>query len=68
MKNVRSPLLVIHGDRDELVPLDMGQQLFEAANEPKRFYNVTGASHNDTYIIGGDAYFDALESWIQGLA
>ena len=39
------PLLVIHGDRDGVVPLSNGQALFDAAPEPKRFLLVSGARH-----------------------
>ena len=37
IKNIRSPVMVMHGDQDETIPHDMGRQLFDAANEPKRF-------------------------------
>ena len=62
--SVQSPVMVMHGDRDEIVPLDMGRQLFDAANEPKRFYTIENAGHNDTYLAGGNAYFDALASFL----
>ncbi len=68
IKNVRSPVMVLHGDQDETIPHDMGRQLFDAANEPKRFYTIEGAAHNDTYQAGGDAYFDALRRFIEGPA
>lgn len=41
------PLLICHGDADEIIPLSMGQRLFEAANEPKRFVLLPGLGHND---------------------
>ena len=61
-----TPLLVIHGDLDEVVPFDMGRRLFEAANEPKTFHPVLGAGHNDTYIRGGETYFEAIEAFMKG--
>ena len=64
IKDVRSPLMVLHGDRDEIAPFELGRELFEAANEPRRFYTIAGAGHNDTYLVGGEAYFEALESFI----
>ena len=64
IKDVRSPVLVLHGDRDDIVPIDVGRELFEAANEPKRFYTIAGAGHNDTYLVGGARYFDELERFI----
>jgi fermentation-respiration switch protein FrsA (DUF1100 family) len=41
------PLLIVHGTEDRLVPFAMGKELFEAANEPKRFVPVAGAHHEN---------------------
>jgi fermentation-respiration switch protein FrsA (DUF1100 family) len=60
IRHVRSPLLVLHGQRDEIVPFSQGRRVFEGANEPKRFYAIPDAGHNDTYVAGGEAYFVAL--------
>ncbi len=62
---VKTPLLVVHGDQDEIVPFDMGRELFDAAREPKWFYPIAGAGHNDTYVVGGDAYFEALGAFVK---
>ena len=67
IKRINVPLLVLHGDRDEVVPYQLGRELFEAANEPKQFYTIENAGHNDTYIIGGEGYIAALERFIQSL-
>ena len=65
IKDVRAPVMVVHGDRDETAPFDMGRELYEAANEPKRFYSVEGAGHNDTYLVGGPVYYEALEAFLR---
>jgi len=44
---LKRPVFIIHGDRDELIPFSMGERLFAAANEPKKFYPVPGCRHND---------------------
>jgi fermentation-respiration switch protein FrsA (DUF1100 family) len=62
---IKTPLLVLHGDHDEIVPISQGREVFAAAAEPKRFYAIRGAGHNDTYLIGGDAYFAALREAIE---
>lgn len=64
---LRVPLLVLHGDRDITVPFAQGRRLFEAAPEPKRFFTIPGASHNDTYFIGGDAYWQAWKEFLNEL-
>lgn len=65
VRRIRVPLLVIHGDRDEVIPYAQGRQVFEAAPGPKEFYAIPGAHHNDTYLVGGDDYFAALKSFIE---
>lgn len=62
---VDSPVLILHGDRDDIVPMDEGRELFEAANDPKQFYTIDGAGHNDTYYVGGESYFQALELFLE---
>lgn len=64
---VKAPLLFFHGDNDEIVPYRYGRELFEAAPEPKEFVTLEGAGHNDTYLIGGNAYFRKIQDYIGGL-
>jgi hypothetical protein len=64
---LRMPLLVLHGDRDEVVPFAQGRRVFDAAPEPKKFLAIPGASHNDTYVVGGQAYWQALRAFLEGL-
>jgi fermentation-respiration switch protein FrsA (DUF1100 family) len=65
LKAVRMPVLVLHGDQDTIIPYALGQAVFEAANEPKRFYRIPGADHNDTHLVGGDAYFDTIAGFVR---
>ncbi len=51
------PKLFIHGDKDDIIPIELGRQVFEAAKPPKSFLLVPGANHNDTYHVGGATYF-----------
>lgn len=44
---VRAPLLIVHGERDRVVPIRFGRKLFAAAREPKLFAAIPGAGHND---------------------
>ncbi len=61
LPRISVPILVIHGDRDDIVPLQLGQQVFDAARDPKTFYLVSGAGHNDLYQVGGTPYFQRLK-------
>lgn len=60
IERVRAPVLVLHGTEDEIVPFSMGKELFERANEPKHFYPIQSAGHNDTSVVGGWAYYQRL--------
>ena len=65
---LRAPLLVVHGDRDAIVPISEGRALFDAAPEPKTFHVVGGAGHNDLVEIAAADYPAAITSWARRLA
>lgn len=50
--SVTLPLLLIHGDKDRVIPVKFGQKLFESANEPKQALIIPGAGHNNLYEFG----------------
>ena len=64
---VTAPVLFFHGDRDDIVPLRLGQELYDATKAPKEFVTLVGAGHNDTYLIGGMEYFRKFRSFIDEL-
>ena len=64
LARVTMPVLVIHGDYDTIVPIALGREVFDAAREPKSFYVIEGADHNNTYNVGGRAYFQRLARFI----
>jgi fermentation-respiration switch protein FrsA (DUF1100 family) len=47
--------------------LEQATRLNAAANEPKQLYVVRGAHHNDTYVVGGAAYFDVWSRFLKSL-
>jgi fermentation-respiration switch protein FrsA (DUF1100 family) len=51
IKNVHMPLLLMHGELDQVVPIKFGRKLFEAANEPKQSVWVPDAGHNNVYNL-----------------
>jgi uncharacterized protein len=68
LRRVNIPLLVLHGDADEVVPFEQGKRVFDAAvSENKRFHAIVGANHNDTFIVGGETYFATLRKFINAL-
>lgn len=61
---LRLPVLFFHGTEDRTVPIRLGKQLFAAAKEPKEFYEIQGADHNNTFVVGGQPYFDKLAEFM----
>jgi alpha-beta hydrolase superfamily lysophospholipase len=57
---IGSPLLVVHGSQDSLIPSSLGRKLFEAARGPKEFLLVEGGSHHNTNSVGQAQYREAL--------
>lgn len=61
---VHIPLLILHGDADDIVPVAMGREIFDLANAPKTIKTFQGAGHADHYLFGS---YDALYGWIAAL-
>jgi pimeloyl-ACP methyl ester carboxylesterase len=45
-----TPVLIVHGDRDEYVPADHAEQLFEAAQQPKELWIIPGMGHAESAV------------------
>jgi fermentation-respiration switch protein FrsA (DUF1100 family) len=65
IRRVRCPVLVFHGTADQLVPMEMGRRVAEAAPGPVEFVMIEEAGHNETYDVGGRAYRDKLWSFVR---
>jgi len=64
---LRAPLLVLHGDRDEIVPLAHGEALFDAAPEPKALHVFAGLGHNDIVATSASEYGSVIAGWASAL-
>jgi len=60
---VRCAVLILHGDRDDIVPVGHGQALFAAVTAAKRLEIVRGAGHNDFVMVIGPAYGATIAAW-----
>ena len=61
ISDVHIPILVLHGDEDDIVPISLARQLFELANEPKTFMRVPGGKH---LVLGLAEVFPRVREWI----
>lgn len=61
-----SPLLVIHGEEDKVIPIEHGQMLYDAATMPhKSFLRVPNAGHNNLVATATTAYITTISDFIQ---
>lgn len=58
------PKLFLHGTADSIIPYTLGRELYQGAADPKEFYNIAGAGHNNTIRVGGSDYFDKIKEFI----
>lgn len=63
VRRLTVPLLVAHGDADEVVPYALGERLFAAAPQPKRFVRIDGAMHND--VLDRPEVLDAMTDFVR---
>ena len=63
--SVTAPLLVLHGARDGVVPIGLGERLFSLANEPKQFVRFADGAHHDLDRYGA---IDAVRQFIAQIA
>lgn len=66
IKQVGSPLLVLHSTDDEIIPFRLGEKVFQAANEPKFFVTMRG-DHNSGFLLSQPEYERAIAAFIASL-
>lgn len=64
VKKNNLPLFIIHGDKDELVPLGMAHEIYEAANSEKELWIVPGVGHTKAYTYAKEEYQDRLKEFL----
>jgi uncharacterized protein len=63
IRGLDSPLLVLHGERDRIVPAMHAEALAEAAPGRKRIHVFCGAGHNDLLATAGPEWSGAIVDW-----
>ncbi len=67
ISRLKTPLLIIHGTADSIVPVAMGQQLYSLAPSPKQIYLIDGADHNDGFYLDEDEYWGTWKTFLNQL-
>ncbi|MEM1587901.1 MAG: YqiA/YcfP family alpha/beta fold hydrolase [Candidatus Bathyarchaeia archaeon] len=65
IKNLTSPILIIHGESDEVAPVEHAYKLFKAAKEPKRIEIIKGANHTFSNIEHLNKVVELSLSWFK---
>lgn len=64
IREVRCPVLILHGTDDRLVPTEMGMRVAAAAAGPVEVSLIQGSGHNETYDVGGREYRDKMWAFV----
>tara|TARA_R110002110_G_scaffold124505_2_gene301860 strand:+ start:10771 stop:11595 length:825 start_codon:yes stop_codon:yes gene_type:complete len=67
ISKVQAPIMVIHGEKDSLIPIWHGQALYNKAKQPKTFYAVPNAEHNNLIMVAGEEYWAQLSRFIENI-
>jgi fermentation-respiration switch protein FrsA (DUF1100 family) len=67
LQRVSAPALVVHGDRDRVIPFALGRRLYDRIAGPKRFLAIAGGDHNDLEPADARAYWDAIGQFVDSL-
>ena len=63
--DLRVPVLFVVGTDDTVVPPEQSRTLFEAAREPKRWFELEGADHNDYDLLAGEEIVAAVDAFLR---
>jgi pimeloyl-ACP methyl ester carboxylesterase len=63
IESIKTPLLLVHGEQDQVIGQWHGQKLHELHPGPKTFLGIEDAGHNDIYLLSSDQILDALDEF-----
>lgn len=67
LSGFRSPILVLHGKQDSVIPFALGRELYEKLSAPKQFVAVAGADHNDLIEVARADYWQPVLDFVARL-
>lgn len=65
ISKINCPVLIIHGERDSVIPFQLGRRLFDLASFPKDWLAIPQADHNNLAEIGGRLYWDTIQYFLE---
>jgi fermentation-respiration switch protein FrsA (DUF1100 family) len=67
LRKPHAPLLIIHGEKDTLIPISEAEKLFAAACEPKQLVRLPNSGHNDIYDTNDGVFESSLGKLLQAI-
>jgi len=64
INSLRSPLLVIHGTHDEVIPYNLGVKLYNAFSGRKEFVTIKGGGHNNLEFVDPGLYWSSVRNFL----
>ena len=66
-REMRCPVLVMHSEFDEIVPIESGRMVYDAVQGPKQFYTIKGAPHNGADYYDPEGYYSVMGEFLSAL-
>jgi len=67
LKEINAPLLVVHCTQDPVIPFQLGQETYNAANQPKTFLQINNVCHEEASLIAPERYRAALNEFLDAI-
>ena len=67
LRGFYNPVLVMHGDRDSILPFALGRELHDRLDVAKQFVTITGADHNDLIPASRSDYWKPVLEFVRNL-
>jgi len=66
IRQIHQPTLIIHGENDDIIPLEEGEELYRNSAAPdKKILVIPQAGHNDIMMAQQDLYFDTIAEFVK---
>lgn len=64
IKDIKCPKMIIHSVNDEMISFKHGRRIFDAAEKPKEFFELSG-SHNEGFLVNSELYKSKVDSFLK---
>ena len=65
MKKIKCPILIIHGNKDEIVPLSQSEEIIKYMNEPKKLFVISGFGHGSANKDQIRVIYKEIGEWLE---